>query len=166
MNYHGPIQVTAVKRRGTWCVIEYNIRIGVTSGAMILRLLENPLETLLDTARNRKLSPRFVKDRNFGCSLTLAGFGYPFVQIKSPHVPLDVMTPLDRKEGDVWWNEALQTDDGRWIATGHRLADVIGFGTDLDSAIARAYANIRRLRSPGSYYRTDIGQSLWPPGTG
>ena len=25
--------------------------------------------------------------------------------------------------------------------------------------------NIRRLHSLGSYYRRDVGQSLWPPGT-
>ena len=33
-----------------------------------------------------------------------------------------------------------------------------------DAAIAKAYANIRKIRVAGSYYRTDIGQSLWPPG--
>ena len=31
--------------------------------------------------------------------------------------------------------------------------------------MAKAYANIRKIRVVGSYYRTDIGQSLWPPGT-
>ncbi len=71
VNYHGPLQVTAVKvaatpRRRTsatgasqppnqWHVIEYNIRIGVTSGPMILRMLKNPAEAVLRTARNEKL---------------------------------------------------------------------------------------------------------------
>jgi len=35
----------------------------------------------------------------------------------------------------------------------------------LDAAIAKACANIRKIRVVGSYFRTDIGQSLWPPGT-
>ena len=34
----------------------------------------------------------------------------------------------------------------------------------LESAVERAYKNISKLRSLGSYYRPDIGQSLWPPG--
>jgi phosphoribosylamine-glycine ligase len=34
----------------------------------------------------------------------------------------------------------------------------------LEEAIAKAYADIRKIRSLGSYYRTDVGQSLWPPG--
>ena len=82
VDYHGPIQVTAVHHKGKWHVIEYNIRIGVTSGAMILRLLANPLETLLATGRNQKVRPQFVAGRNFGCSVTLAGYGYPYVQIR------------------------------------------------------------------------------------
>jgi phosphoribosylamine---glycine ligase len=164
VKFSGPIQVTAVKRRTGWCVIEYNIRIGVTSGAMILRLLENPLETLLATTRNMKLSPRWQADRKFGCSLTLAGYGYPFTQVKAPPLPVDITSPFDRKDCDVWWNEATCDAAGQFMSTGHRIADVIGFGVDVGSAIAKAYANIRRLRSPGSYYRTDVGQSLWPPG--
>jgi phosphoribosylamine-glycine ligase len=50
------------------------------------------------------------------------------------------------------------------MATGHRIADVIGFGASLEQAAGRAYANIRKIRSLGSYYREDIGKSLWPPG--
>jgi phosphoribosylamine-glycine ligase len=34
----------------------------------------------------------------------------------------------------------------------------------MDEAIRNAYSDIRKIRSLGSYYRTDVGQSLWPPG--
>jgi phosphoribosylamine--glycine ligase len=164
VNFHGPLQVTAVKRRGQWCVIEYNIRIGVTSGAMILRLLKDPLETLLRTARNEKLALQFRDDCHFGASVTLAGYGYPFTQIKGPPVPLEIVTPLNQTNADVWWSEVERTAAGKLMAAGHRLGDFIGYGPDLPTALARAYENIHRVRSPGSYYRTDIGQSLWPPG--
>src|SRR5204863_6861246 len=73
VNYHGPIQVTAVQSQGKWHVIEYNVRIGVTSGAMILRMLANPAQVLLRTAQNKELEIQFVELCNFGCSLTLAG---------------------------------------------------------------------------------------------
>jgi phosphoribosylamine-glycine ligase len=65
---------------------------------------------------------------------------------------------------DVWWNEVARDGDGRLVATGHRIADVIGFGATLEQARERAYANVRKIRSLGSYYREDIGRSLWPPG--
>ena len=198
VNFHGPLQVTAVKVAATsssqksgdgsslppgkWCVIEYNIRIGVTSGAMILRLLKNPLETLLRTTRNEKLSPEFGVPPSggprarpsrawrdgtpncFGASVTLAGYGYPFTQIKGPLVPLEIVTPFNQTNADVWWSEVERTAAGKLLAAGHRLGDFIGYGPDLPTALARAYENIHRVRSPGSYYRTDIGESLWPPG--
>jgi phosphoribosylamine-glycine ligase len=176
VNYHGPIQVTAIKvaptprRRSSatrasqprWHVIEYNIRIGVTSGPMILRMLKNPAEVVLRTARNEKLKLEFNDKLNFGCSLTLAGYGYPFTQVRSPHLPLEVDGKLDC---DVWWNEVARGADGHLVATGHRIADVIALAPGLDAAIAKAYANIRKIRVVGSYFRTDVGQSLWPPGT-
>jgi phosphoribosylamine--glycine ligase len=161
VNYHGPIQVTAVQRKGRWHVIEYNIRIGVTSGAMILRMLARPAEVLLRTAQNKKLKIQFVEGQNFGCSVTLAGYGYPYVQINGPRLPVQVLEPFDC---DVWWNEVAPQSDGQLAATGHRIADVIGMAVSLEAAITNAYSNVKKIRSLGSYYRPDIGRSLWPPG--
>ena len=162
VNYHGPIQVTAVRRGEKWHVIEYNIRIGVTSGAMLLRMLIDPVEVLLRTAKNQPLGLRFVDGLEFGCSLTLAGYGYPYVQVRGPQLPVEVTVPLDC---DVWWNEVACDTDGARRSTGHRIADVVAFGQTMEPAIAQAYTNIRKIRSLGSYYRPDIGQTLWPPGS-
>jgi phosphoribosylamine---glycine ligase len=159
--FNGPLQVTAVRRGGKWHVIEYNIRIGVTSGPMILRMLKNPAEIVLRTALNKKLDPQFKDELKFGCSLTLAGYGYPFTQVRGPQLPLETDGKFDC---DVWWNEVARGADGKLMSTGQRIADVIALAPTLDAAIARAYANIRKIRVVGSYHRTDVGQSLWPPG--
>lgn len=161
VNYHGPLQVTAIRHRDQWHVIEYNIRIGVTSGAMLLRLLVNPSEVLLRTARNEKLDLEFVEQCNYGCSVTLAGYGYPYVQIQGPPVPVELRGEFDC---DVWWNEVALDGAGRLMATGHRIADVIAFGSELEGTVQQAYRNIRQIRALGSYYRQDIARSLWPPG--
>jgi phosphoribosylamine--glycine ligase len=163
VNYHGPIQVTAIKHKRRWHVIEYNIRIGVTSGAMLLRLLAKPADVLLRTAQNKKLELEFVDEWNFGCSVTLAGYGYPYVQVNGPPVPVEMTADFDT---DVWWNEVADDGNAGLVATGHRIADVIGFGSELEQAIQQAYVNIRKIRSLGSYFRPDIGGSLWPPGHG
>jgi phosphoribosylamine---glycine ligase len=159
--FNGPLQVTAIKRGGRWHVIEYNIRIGVTAGPMILRMLKNPAETLLRTARNQQLDPQFAAAAKFGCSLTLAGYGYPFTQVRGPQLPLEVDGKFDC---DVWWNEVARGGGAELLATGHRIADVIAHAPTLEAAIAKAYSNIRKIRVVGSYFRTDVGQSLWPPG--
>jgi phosphoribosylamine-glycine ligase len=77
-------------------------------------------------------------------------------------LPLEVDGQFDC---DVWWNEVARGADGLLQSTGQRIADVIALGPDLGSSIAQAYANLRKIRVVGSYYRTDVGQSLWPPGT-
>lgn len=166
VKYHGPVQVTAIKTQspgpGKWHVIEYNIRIGVTSGPMILRMLKHPAEVVWRTTRNEKLTLEFNDGLDCGCSLTLAGYGYPFTQVRGPQLPLEVDGKIDC---DVWWNEVARNVDGHLVATGHRVADVIALAARMDLAIVRAYANIHKIRVVGSYYRTDVGQSLWPPGT-
>jgi phosphoribosylamine-glycine ligase len=158
--FHGPLQVTAIRRGGRWHVVEYNIRIGVTSGPMILRMLKNPVDAVLRSSRNEPLKLQFDDRLKFGCSLTLAGYGYPFTQVRGPQLPLEVCGKLDC---DVAWNEVALDAEGMHT-TGHRIADVIALDRTLEGAIERAYVNIRKLRVVGSYYRTDVGRSLWPPG--
>ncbi len=161
VGFHGPIQVTAIRRNDQWHVLEYNVRIGVTSGPMILHMLENPLETVLRVSRNQPVDIRFKPEVNYGCSLTLAGYGYPYVQVEPPKLPVQVLGQLTC---DVWWNEVAVNTRGNMYMTGHRIADVIALDKTLEAAIEKAYSNIRKIRCVGSYYRTDIGQTLWPPG--
>jgi len=160
--FHGPVQVTAIHHDDRWQVLEYNVRLGVTSGPLIARMLENPLETFRRCARNEPLAPRWRVGHDFGCSLTLAGYGYPFIQLNGPRVPV---TMTSRPDCDVWWQEVADAGDGRIEATGHRICDVSATGPTLPEAIAAAYRNIRKLHSLGSYFRTDVGKSLWPPGS-
>ncbi|HVY69745.1 MAG TPA: phosphoribosylglycinamide synthetase C domain-containing protein [Verrucomicrobiae bacterium] len=161
VKYHGPLQVTAIQQKGRWHAVEYNIRLGVTSGNMILRLLRDPLQTLHRVTRNQKLDVAFRDGLAFGCSVTVAGYGYPYTEVNGPPVPLDVTGEFDC---DVWWNEVTKDAEGRLLATGHRVADVIALSDSLDKAIQHAYRNVRKIRCLASYYRNDIGQSLWPPG--
>ena len=51
--YTGPLQVTAIRKEGTWHAIEYNIRLGVTTTALLLRMLKNPVDVLLKVVRDQ-----------------------------------------------------------------------------------------------------------------
>jgi phosphoribosylamine-glycine ligase len=160
-NFHGPVQVTAAKRDGKWHVLEYNVRMGVTSTQMILRLLKDPLAVIYNAAHNEKIAPQFRDDLQFGASLTLAGFGYPYVSIQGPKLPVKLTAS---PTCDIWWNEVAEDARGGLVMTGHRIADIVALSDSLEKAIALAYENIRKLKCLSSYYRTDIGMSLWPPG--
>jgi len=97
----------------------------------------------------------------FGCNLTLAGYGYPYVSIQGPKLPVKMTEPATC---DIWWNEVAEDSQGELVMTGHRIADIVAVSSSLDQAIAQAYENIRKLQCLSSYYRTDVGKSLWPPG--
>lgn len=161
VGFHGPIQVTAIQKNNKWYVLEYNVRIGVTSGPMILQMLENPLEVVWNVVQNKNVQLIFKKNIKFGCSLTLAGYGYPYVQVSGPKLPVQI---LDEINCDVWWNEVDLNKNGQLMMTGHRIADIIGLASTLKEVINITYDNIKKIRCVGSYYRTDIGDSLWPPG--
>jgi alanine racemase len=174
VNFHGPVQVTAIRHGGRWQVLEYNVRLGVTSGPMVCRMLENPLETLLACAKNEPLAPRWRDGLRYGCSVTLAGYGYPFTSLEGPRVPViqcraGFQPASDRQDACptlVLWNEVALSATRQLEATGHRICDVTALAPTLEAAIANAYDEIGQLRCLGGYYRRDVGQSLWPPGVG
>lgn len=166
--FTGILQVTGIKRNDRWHVVEYNVRLGITSGAIILRMLNNPLEFLLDLAKGNMPRPQWKPELKIGCSLTLAGYGYPYVIPSVPKLPVRLQDPV---ECDLWWNEVDQVGEQLYMTwhdrpmMGHRIADLVAIGRDLNSAKASLYREIKKLHCLGSYYRTDIGESLWPPGT-
>lgn len=165
--FHGPLQVTAIQKDNQWHVIEYNVRLGVTSAAMFLYMLENPLEALLDVAQNRIPTLHWNQKIRYGCSLTLAGHGYPYIIPSVPRLPVSLFSTLDC---DLWWNEVDQEKEQLYMAhhkvsqMGHRIADVVACSDNLEPAIRKVYSNIKKIRCLGSYYRTDLGETLWPPG--
>jgi len=167
VNYTGPLQVTAILKNNIWSVIEYNSRLGVTCGPMIMRMLNNPLDMLRAVIDGSNFSPDFNTDKPMGCSITLAGYGYPFLEVTGPSFPLTLPTALSSDKGDVWLNEVKAgkpLSPSEVLADGHRLLDVNAFGQDKDTAVARAYALMQDLGCSNSYYRTDIGDTMWPPG--
>ena len=157
--YTGPLQVTAIRKDGTWHAIEYNIRLGVTTTALLLRMLKNPVKVLLKVVGNQNPVPEWNPDRFFGCTLTLAGYGYPYIVPSVPKLPVEISSPL---ECDLWWNEVDEEDGRLYMANhlssemGHRIADVNACAENMASAVKQIENEMRKLRCLGSYYRLDL----------
>ncbi|MBN1560646.1 phosphoribosylamine--glycine ligase [candidate division KSB1 bacterium] len=160
-HFHGPVQSTSVKRDGRWHVIEYNVRVGITTGPALYRMLKNPVEAFLAVGHDRPLDIQFKEGCDYACTLTLAGWGYPYIKIEGPSVTVQLR---EEPTCDIWWNEVVADKKGRMLMSGHRVADVVAVAESLPTAIAKAYENIKKIICLSSYYRLDIGDSLWPPG--
>ena len=161
VDFHGPVQITAVKRDNAWHMIEYNVRTGITTGPALWRMLENPIETIISVGRNKPLNIRFVPGKEYAASLTLAGWGYPYIKIEGPFLKVELQ---EKPTCDIWWNEVVPGKDGGMLMSGHRVADIVAVDSSLQHAVDRCYENIKKIYCLSSYYRTDIGASLWPPG--
>ena len=157
--YTGPLQVTAIRKDGVWYAIEYNIRLGVTTTALLLRMLKNPVKVLLGVIGNQNPVPEWNPKRIFGCTLTLAGYGYPFTVPSVPKLPVEVSSPL---QCDIWWNEVDEEDGRLYMANhlnsemGHRIADVNACALNMHSAVKKIETEMKKLRCLGSYYRLDL----------
>lgn len=161
VGFYGPVQVTACKRDDKWYMIEYNVRLGITTGPALWRMLKNPVETILAVGLNKKLKIEFEPGMSYAANLTLAGWGYPYTKIEGPSLTVQLN---GAPTCDIWWNEVVANRAGHRLMSGHRVADVIAVADSMQKAIDVAYENIEKIYCLSSYYRQDIGQSMWPPG--
>jgi phosphoribosylamine-glycine ligase len=159
--YRGVLQVGAVKNGGKFYLIEYNVRIGVTTPALFLRMLKNPVQLLTAAARGEKLNPRWHEKKKWGCTVILAGYGFPYMTPKTPGLPVSLKAPLTC---DLWWNEVdmkndrLYTTPHEKLSIGPRIADVAAVAESRASAVTSVYQNITKIQCSYSYYRTDMGE--------
>lgn len=159
--FHGPVQSTSVMRDGKWHMIEYNVRTGITTGPALCRMLENPVETFMAVGHDRPLDINFKSGFEYAATITLAGWGYPYIKMEGPSLTVQLN---EEPTCDIWWNEVVSDKKGRMLMSGHRVADIVAVADSMDAALAKAYENIKKIYCLSSYYRLDIGKSLWPPG--
>jgi phosphoribosylamine---glycine ligase len=138
-------------------VVEFNARFGDPETQVVLDRLATPIARLLQACAIGGLDPELRLDWHPGAAVTVvvAAEGYPAAPTKG-----DEITGLD---------EAAQVDgayvlhagtklvgEGRLIANGGRVLNVVGTGPDLATARDTAYRAISKITLRGSHHRTDI----------
>ena len=138
-------------------LVEYNIRFGDPDSQPVLLRLTSDLTELLAAAARGSLddAPEPTYDDGAAVLVVAAAEGYP----GSPRTG-DVIEGLDAAravEGATVLLAGVGADDaGRLVTKGGRVSNVIGQGSDLATARARAYESLGHLSWPGLHARTDI----------
>jgi len=148
----------ALTRRGVR-VVEFNARFGDPETQALLPLLRSPLGTVLHAAATGRLreQPALEWDSGAAVAVVLAAEGYPGSPVTGAVIMgLDLEPPDDALV--VQAGTALD-EQRRLVSAGGRVLAVVGTGTDLTVARQAAYAALRRIALPGSFYRTDIAQA-------
>jgi phosphoribosylamine--glycine ligase len=139
-------------------VVEFNARFGDPDGQVSLARLKTPLGTLLHAAaegRLDELGPLRV-DPAHAVTVVVASPGYP-VQPQTGGA-LEGLDAAEATSPDVYLLHAgtARDSEGRLVASGGRVVDVVATGPTLDAARDAAYRAVDEIRLDGGHHRTDI----------
>ncbi|MEU8343649.1 phosphoribosylamine--glycine ligase [Spirillospora sp. NPDC048832] len=138
-------------------VVEFNARFGDPETQVVLDRLATPLATLLQACAIGGLDPEFRPEWHPGSAVTVvvAAEGYPSAPVKG-----DEITGLDEAaavDGAYILHAGTKLGgEGRLVANGGRVLNVVGTGPDLAAARATAYAAVSKISLRGSHHRSDI----------
>ena len=143
-------------------LVEYNVRFGDPDSQVVLLRCTSDLGALLAEAAAGDLRSEPTFDDGAAVLVVAAAEGYP----AAPRTG-DVIEGLAEAaavEGATVLAAGVGVDDaGRLRTGGGRVLDVVGLGTDVTRARARAYEALGHLTWPGMHHRTDIASEVPTP---
>jgi phosphoribosylamine---glycine ligase len=138
-------------------LLEYNVRFGDPEAQVVLpRLTEDfDLAAMLAEAAAGSLrsEPRFVDDAAVG--VVIASPGYP----AEPRLGAMIEGIDACREAPgvrVYCAGVDRNPDGRFVASGGRVLNVVGMAPTIAAARSRAYAGVAKIVLPGMQFRQDI----------
>ena len=133
-------------------VIEYNCRFGDPETQVVLPLLKSDLLEVMLSCTNETLAEQKVEF--FGgaaCCVVMASSGYPQKYQSGYEITIGDI------EGEVYVAGA-KNEQGKLLSAGGRVLGVVASGSDLKSAIDKAYTNVEKVHFDNAFYRKDIGK--------
>tara|TARA_Y100001970_G_C14208475_1_gene845455 strand:- start:457 stop:1731 length:1275 start_codon:yes stop_codon:yes gene_type:complete len=152
--YKGFLYVGIMIVDGNPFVIEFNVRMGDPETQVVIPLLDSSLYSLLNSCLDEKLSEVDLEISNkTAVTVVLTAKGYPGSYSKGMKIE-----GLNQIDSDLVFHAGTKMIDNEIVTSGGRVLNVIGFGTDLESAINDAYRISEKITFDDKFLRRDIGQ--------
>ncbi len=133
-------------------VLEYNVRFGDPETEVILPRMESSILEIIELAIEGRLRNIQIKWREESAvDVVIASGGYPGEY--NTGVPIDIGS---LPEGVVIFHAGTKKQSDRFITTGGRVLNVVGFGNTLEEAREKAYEGVSKIHFDGMYFRKDI----------
>jgi phosphoribosylamine--glycine ligase len=137
-------------------VLEYNCRFGDPETQVVLPLMEADLADVLCKAADSALAGVEVgwSDGAAVCVVMASG-GYP-----GPYQKGLLIDGIENAAatGAIVFHAGTSMSDGQTVTAGGRVLGVTATGVDHASAMAHAYAAVKKIDFDGAHYRRDIGR--------
>jgi len=134
-------------------VIEYNARFGDPETQVVLPRLKTDLVDIMEACIDEKLDSINIEwEDNAAVCVVLASGGYP-VKYTSGY---EISGLSDVTDGYIF-HAGTKAVDGKILTAGGRVLGITATAPDLDSAIKKAYENVKKVTFKDMHYRKDIG---------
>ena len=133
-------------------VIEYNCRFGDPETQVVLPLLESDLLTIMQATTNGTLAETEVKfKKGAAACVVMASHGYP--QKYESGFPLSI----DESVADKVYVAGAKMDGDVLKTAGGRVLGVTDTAENLETALSKAYENLKKVHFENAFWRKDIG---------
>src|SRR6266540_5314921 len=138
-------------------VLEFNARFGDPETQVIMARMKSDIVPILQGVAEGQLKESKIDwAKEAALCVVLTTRGYP----DAPETGQEIKG-LDALQGlsDVMvFHAATGNRDGKVVTVGGRVLGVTALGANLDAAVQRAYAAVKKISFDGMHYRKDIGQ--------
>ncbi len=140
-------------------VIEYNSRFGDPETQVVLPRLKTDFVDIIVACCEEKLADINIEwsDEASACVVMASG-GYPGSYKKG--IEINGLDENGQVDGAVVYHAGTALKDGKLVTNGGRVLGVTALGKNLDEALDKAYAAVKRIDFENAHYRTDIGRIL------
>jgi phosphoribosylamine--glycine ligase len=135
-------------------LLEYNVRFGDPETQVVLPRLDSDLVDLLGEAASGRIHGDPVFRDDAAVTVVMASEGYP-TNPRTGDV-IEGIADAEATGAKVFCAGVAADDAGRLVTAGGRVLNVTGFGENVRSARAQAYAAVRMISWPGEHHRSDI----------
>lgn len=156
IDYKGFVFIGLIKVGNDPFVIEYNVRMGDPETEVVMPRLQSDLVEIFRAMANQTLDQvAFEIDPRSATTIMVVSGGYPEDYEKGK-----VISGLENVEGSMVFHAGTMLKDDQVVTNGGRVIAVTSYGDNFKEAIAKSYANIKKITFDKMYYRKDIGFDL------
>ncbi|MCB9363808.1 MAG: phosphoribosylamine--glycine ligase [Flavobacteriales bacterium] len=156
IDYRGFIFIGLMNHNGNPSVVEYNVRMGDPETEVVIPRIKSDLLDLFEGVANQTLGEKtFEVDERTATTVMLVSGGYPEDYEKGK-----IMTGFEAIEDSIAFHAGTKQDGDNIVTSGGRVLALTSFGTDINDALSKSFANAKKINFDKKYYRTDIGFDL------